>query len=95
MRRKVNNIIQYKDIFDPSPHCISWCPFKWLIECDNEPACVQTYMLISLVRYSLRHDMIHNLSVYDLYSNLSRGLPFLECFNTPEGINRIEEIRIE
>ena len=40
-----------------------------------------------LVRYSLRHDIIHNfLSLYDLYSNLSRGLPFHECFNFSVGI---------
>ena len=42
--RKIDNIIQYKDIFDPSPHCINRCPFKWLFECDNELVRVQTYM---------------------------------------------------
>ena len=48
----------------------------------SKPTC-----LSHLVRYSLRHDIIHSfLSVYDLYSNLSRGLPFLECFNTSVGI---------
>ena len=57
------NIIQYKDIFDLSPHFINQCPFKFLFECDNEL-----------------------VSVYDLYFNLSRGLPFLECFNTSVGI---------
>ena len=88
MRKKINNnIIQYKDIFDLSPYCINWCPFKWLFECDNELVHFQTYMLSCLVRYSLRHNIIHNfLSVYDLYSNFSRGLPFLECFNASVGI---------
>ena len=53
---------------------MSWSMFK--------PTC-----LSCVVRYSLRHDIIHHfLSVYDLYSNLSRGLPFLECFNTSVGI---------
>ena len=53
---------------------MSWSMFK--------PTC-----LSRVVRYSLRHDIIHHfLSVYDLYSNLSRGLPFLECFNTSVGI---------
>ena len=57
------NVIQYKDIFDLSPHFINQCPFKWRFECDNEL-----------------------VSVYDLYFNLSRGLPFLECVNTSVGI---------
>ena len=53
---------------------MSWSVFK--------PTC-----LSRLMRYSQRHDIIHNfLSVYDLYSNLSKGLPFLECFNTSVGI---------
>ena len=82
MRRKINDIIQYKAIFDSSLHCINQCPFKWLFECGSELVRVQTYM-IRLVRYSLRHYIIHNfLSVYDLYSNLFRALPLLECFGT-------------
>ena len=43
--------------------------------------------LSRLVRYSLRHDITRNfLSAYDLYSNLYRGLPFVERFNTSVGI---------
>ena len=53
---------------------ISWSVFK--------PTC-----LSRLARYSLRHHIMHSfLSAHDLYSNLSRGKPFLECFITSAGI---------
>ena len=39
--------------------------------------------LFPLEIYSLRHAITHEvLSSYSLYSNLSRGLPFLECLST-------------
>ena len=43
-----------------------------------------------LVRSSLRHDIMHDFSSeYDLYSNMSKGLPSLECLNTSVGIKVI------
>ena len=47
--------------------------------------------LSRLTRYFLRHDIMHNfLSAYELYSNLSKGLPFLEFFHTSVGIKMID-----
>ena len=43
--------------------------------------------LFRLEIYSLRHAIAHKvLSSYALYSNLSIGLPFLECFSTSVSI---------
>ena len=49
---------------------MSWSVFR--------PTC-----LSRLARCFLRLDIMHNfLFVYDLYSSLSRGVPFLDSFNT-------------
>ena len=41
---------------------------------------------------SIRNDKIHNfLSVYDLYLNLARCLPFLECFKISVGIIKVTD----
>ena len=86
-RRKFYNIIQCKDILDPPSHYINACTVKWFLKHNNEPVCVQTLMPILPDRYSLRHDITHNfLSAYYLYSNLSKGFPFLECLNTVAGL---------
>ena len=47
MRREINNIIHYEDIFNPSPHCICGSFFKWLSEGDNDMVCGKPLMLIS------------------------------------------------
>ena len=41
MRRKINNIINYEDIVNPSPHCIYGSSFKWFSVGDNELVCGQ------------------------------------------------------
>ena len=52
----------------------------------------KSHCLSFLARYSLRHDIMHNLlSAYNVYIyiyiyKLSKGLPFLECLNTAVGI---------
>ena len=80
MRRKINNI-HCEDIFNSSQY-IYGSSFKWFSEGDNELECDQPLMLISPGIYSLRHTITHKV----LYSNLSRGLPFLECLSTSVGI---------
>ena len=66
------NVIQCEDILDLSPHCINWCPFKWLLECNDELICVHTNTLILPGEIFLRHDIKYtSRSAYDLYSNLS------------------------
>ena len=46
MRRKLCNIIQYKDILDPPFHYNNGCTFKWFLEHNNELVCIQTLMPI-------------------------------------------------
>ena len=46
MRRKINNILHYEDIFNPSHHCINGSSFKWFSKGDNELVGGQPLMLI-------------------------------------------------
>lgn len=50
------NVIQCEDILDPSPHYINGCPFKWLLERNDELIRVHTNMLILPGEIFLRHD---------------------------------------
>ena len=61
MRRKINNVIDYKDIFNLSPHCIYGNSFEWFSVGDNELVCGQPLMLVTPEIYSSRHAITHNV----------------------------------
>ena len=46
MKRKINNIIHCKDIFNAFRHCIDGSPFNWFSEGGNGLVCSQPLMLI-------------------------------------------------
>ena len=64
MKRKLCNIIQYKDILDPPFHYNNGCTFKWFLEHNKELVCVQTLMPMSAY-----------LSIYKLFT-FSRVLKY-------------------